>query len=110
MGIIGAIVYFLFLAASQVVSIRVQPQVVLSGGSVKVTCMVPRNSHNRRLVIQLPEYRTSERELRGEEAPRVVDMMFDHIPCHVEEAVCAVENDTGHIQAARVSIEVRGCY
>lgn len=97
------------LLSAERVTIKVSPYVVMAGGTVRVTCRVPRHPENRRLTIGLSNYRESQRDLEGEYAPVTHEVTYEHVPCETDLAYCAVEDSAGRGAVARQNLTVAGC-
>ncbi len=91
------------------VSIRVSSRQVMAGQAMRVQCRVPRDADNRLLEASLSNYQISQRPLEGEQAAVTHDFLFDHIPCVVDVASCAVRAVNHKDAIASVSIQVAGC-
>lgn len=90
-------------------NIRVLPHVVMSGQAVRVTCLVQHRSENRKLIMQIEGYRTSEWTLDGDAAPGVFEVIYEHVPCDVSTASCTLIEDTGKMRVASTPLYVGGC-
>lgn len=90
------------------VSIKVTPQVVMAGHSVRVTCSVPRRSENRSLSAGLVNVQSSDRQLDGDQSRIAWEFVFDHVPCDAELAFCAVHALTRD-SLVTAPIQVAGC-
>lgn len=99
----------LLLLFSSGLSIRITPRIVFLGGAVRLTCKVPPNNNNRWLDAILPGYRSSGQQLEGADAKITYEFLFEHIPCIVDEGVCAVTDNMGDTQYARLPLQVAGC-
>jgi hypothetical protein len=95
-------------AVPQRVSIRVSPLVLMAGGALRVTCVVPRDARNRQLSVALSDYTSSSRQLDGDQARITHEFIFSHVPCVVEDAACQVVGTDGSL-IAKQHIEVVGC-
>lgn len=82
----------LTLSSEPRVSVKVMPTVLFAGGSVRVTCRVPRHPDNRRLTMVLSEYTSHEVQLDGEASSVTHQFIFGHVPCETELAACVVED------------------
>lgn len=87
------------------VSVRVSPNVLSPGGSLTVTCKVPKDARNRQLEIAIVGYTSHIEPLNGENAPSVRQMVFTRVPCGVEEAWCVVNGE----DVAKAKFMVGGC-
>lgn len=92
-----------------IVSIRTNPHVLLANGAMRVTCLVMHRAENRKLIMQIEGYRTSEWELEGESAPGVFEVLYEHMPCGVEIASCTLVETTGKTTRVILPIQVSGC-
>jgi hypothetical protein len=99
---------FLLLAPA-IVGIKVTPRMVMANGYVRIMCLVPHRPTNRQLVIELPGYVRSERQLDGENSPQVFEVGFEHVPCIVEQATCSVVDDLGKVATASAELVRAGC-
>lgn len=91
------------------VSIAVLPSVLMPGDAIRVTCTVPKHPDNRRLLIALPGYSSSDRPIDGSDAAITHRMIFQHVPCDVELAACVVVDNLGKEYPATTQIRVAGC-
>lgn len=98
----------LSLMAPERVSIHAG-SVVMHGSSLRVTCRVPRHPDNRLLEIALDPYRSSWRQLDGEDSMVTHDMMFPHVPCEVFRAVCVLTTNEMKQHYAIKDVQVVGC-
>lgn len=92
-----------------ILSIRVNPRLLLANQAVRVTCLVQHRAENRRLIMQIEGYRSSEWELEGEAAPGMFEVLYEHVPCGTEAASCTLIESTGKATRAALPIEVHGC-
>ncbi len=95
-------------------SIAVTPALVPAGGTVRVTCTVPRHPDNRWLEIGVyygggVVYQSSLRQLDGEAAPITHMMTVDHMPCETVVALCYLIPAVGRQYRAVRAVEVAGC-
>lgn len=81
----------------------------MPGGTVRVTCRVPRDEKNRWLDVGIADLQASRRQLDGEKSRITWEFYFDHIPCGVGEAYCRVITNTGQQSLAHLPIEVTNC-
>lgn len=91
------------------VSATLTPMVVRAGGSVRVTCRVPRDADNRGLEIALVPVQSSFRQLDGAESAITWSLFFEHVPCWAESALCIVHSVGNRDAIARRPLEVVGC-
>lgn len=87
------------------VSVRVAPNVLSPGGSLTVTCKVPKDARNRQLEIAIVGYTSHIEPLNGAGAPSMRQMVFTRVPCGVDEAWCVVNNE----DVAKAKFLVGGC-
>ncbi len=104
----------LLLSAPSRVSIAVLPTIVPAGGTVRVTCTVPRHPDNRWLEIGVyyeggVVYQSSLRQLDGDTAPITHTMLVDHMPCEAVVASCYLIPAVGPQARAVRAVEVVGC-
>ena len=104
----------LLLSTPPRVSIAVVPTVFPVGGTLRLTCTVPRHPDNRWLVLGVyyegsVVYQASERQLDGELAPVTHVMYVDHIPCDATVAQCYLLPSVGPQFRATQSVVVAGC-
>lgn len=83
--------------------------VVMSGGSLRLTCHVPTNPANRRLAYGVLDFSVSERMLDGEHALVTWSTEYKHIPCGLDTAYCLVLSQAGSWTRDVVHFEVAGC-
>ena len=86
--------------------LTVYPNVVDQGGSVRVSCRVPKHADNRQVTLGLTNYTTSSRSLDGAHAPTNFTMTFQHLPCDPGPAFCLVQGVNGryHMETANVLV------
>jgi hypothetical protein len=99
----------LFTSIIAPVTIQVMPHVLQAGGAIRIRCRVVHDAHNRRLILALEGYRTSEWQLDGEAAPALFERVLEHVPCGVEQASCTLINDQEMGYRATAKIVVAGC-
>jgi hypothetical protein len=99
----------LTLSAPARTTIRITPSVVMAGGTIRVTCHTPRAADNRTLTIAIVGYQSSQVQLDGLEAPMTREVLFTHVPCETETAMCEVTTVAGVIEARTAAFEVAGC-
>jgi hypothetical protein len=107
--LVGMLLVMINLMSPSRVSIKVRPAAVMTGGSLVVTCSVPRHSENRKLTVGLNDYVESQMPLEGEGARVTHEIPYDHVPCLVKVAYCVVEDQSGQQFLARTSVLVAGC-
>lgn len=98
-----------YLAIAAAVTIHLMPMVLMAGGTVRVTCRVPRSAENRWLEASIVPYTSDTRQLDGEAAAFTWQFEFSHIPCDAEYAVCAVQTRDGKVTQATSPLHVGGC-
>ncbi len=103
-----AAVCLIALAGDQL-AIRVTPQFVFAGNTIRIRCHVPRDARNRRLVYGLSDYLESERQLDGDRARVTWDFDYPHVPCGAETAYCVVVKHDGSQQAVTARFGIVGC-
>lgn len=101
-------VFALWLYLS-LLSIRINPHVLMANQAIRVTCLVEHRASNRRLIMSVEDYRTSEWELEGEAAPGVFTVLYEHVPCGTETVSCTLVEETGKATRAALPIQVSGC-
>lgn len=104
-----SLILLLLLPLSPIVGIRVNPRLVSANGTVRVTCVVPRRAANRKLVMELEEYRRSEWDLEGEASPQIFETTIEHVPCVTHTAACSVMDELGKGATASVELVRGGC-
>jgi hypothetical protein len=97
------------LLLTPVVSIRVLPSALLANAPLRITCSVPHRPENRKLVIAVEGYWTSEYELEGEAAPAIFQKIYEHVPCGVNAVSCSLTEVGGKVTRAALPIQVSGC-
>lgn len=102
-GIVAAVM----LSAPRV-SIRAT-QVVMSGGTILVTCKVPRNVNNRTLRFGVDGYSTSTKQLDGDQARVTWQMFVEHMPCDIGPAFCEVVTAGGRVDRVELPVTVAAC-
>ncbi len=98
-----------FLLLLNAVSIRVSAQMLLVNSSIRITCVVPHRPENRKLIVAVEGYRTSEYQLDGESAPGVFQNLYDWVPCGVQAVSCTLIESTGKAYRAALPVQVGGC-
>lgn len=91
------------------VSIKVTPQTVMAGGTIRVTCTVPRDPANRMLEVGLYPVQSSQRQLDGADARVTWEFYFDHVPCTAERAVCLLHAQGKGDVFQEATVLVAGC-
>lgn len=97
-----------FASAPARVSVTAYPHVVELGGTVRLTCTVPRDPANRWLDYGVGEDTSSGRQLDGDQAPSVWTMYVRHVPC-ASAAWCIVRLNDGRSFRATTNLLVSGC-
>lgn len=89
-------------------AIRVVPHTVPVGGSIRMTCTVPRAAENRGLIMQVEGHRSHYIQLEGDRAAVTHTFVFQEMPCLGESlrAMCLVQPNS---RRAMTSIVVTGC-
>lgn len=101
-----AVVVLLLAMGKPSLEIHVSPTTLLEGQSVRVQCRVPLNAANRRLQIALEEYRYSEVPIEGDAGPVTTNVQYDHVPCVVSLASCAVLTTNGQVRRITTPLTV----
>lgn len=91
------------------VSIKANPQIVMVGGAVRVTCIVPRVASNRGVTAAIENYRSMYDQLNGEASRITHEFLFERIPCEIGDAVCTLETSNEKPTIARQAIQVANC-
>ncbi len=104
----------LLLSTPTRVSIAVVPAAIPAGGTLRVTCTVPRHPDNRWLEIGVyyeggVVYQSSLRQLDGESAPVTHTMYVTHMPCEAVVASCYLIPAVGPQARVVRAVEVVGC-
>lgn len=81
----------------------------MAGGAVRVTCHVLKHLDNRGLTVALEGYRSSFDQLDGESAAITHQIVYDHVPCDVEQASCTVRDAAGRTFRDVARLHVTGC-
>lgn len=95
--------------AGDSVRASVYTKVILPGGTIRLTCHVPKDADHRLLRMGIEGLRTSERELEGDRAAITHQMYIDHIPCGYDAAFCLVTGATGKPKQASDGFVIGGC-
>lgn len=85
------------------------PRTILAGGTVRLTCSVPRDPDHRWLEMGIEGLRTSGGDLEGERAAITHVMLVDHVPCGTSEAFCRVDGAIHQPERAVAAFLVGGC-
>ena len=100
----------LLLASSEArVSVKVSPQTFYAGATVTVTCTVPRHADNRKVTAIVDGYTLSERQLDGEQAPKMIRFEFKKVPCDAVGVSCVLEDIYHSAHKASAPIQIAGC-
>ncbi len=99
----------LTLASADKVRLDVNPLVLQSGGTVRVTCRVPRHALNREVVWGFENYLADTRQLDGEESRITWEAFFTHMPCDAGNAFCEVKRADGTKARLTQHVEIAGC-
>lgn len=102
------LVLALAAAAVEPVSIHTSSFVVQENQAFRVTCTVPRNPENRRLVMGVEGLRSSDRQLDGDDSPVTHNLFIDHVPCGVGPAFCTLIQSNGKERKAVLAVRVIG--
>lgn len=92
----------------------ITPTAVPVGGSIRITCSVPRHPDNRWLHVGAfyddgAPYRDATDQLDGESARVTHTMLVEHVPCDVGMVMCAVEDNLGRVYRDVRPLVVAGC-
>jgi hypothetical protein len=105
-----AAVLALAAAGDRGLAIRLNPQAILAGNSVWLTCRVTPDARNRKLAFGLAGVQASERQLDGDHAPITWGPIeFKHVPCGAGPAYCIVERQGERPLQAMAELNVGGC-
>lgn len=102
-------IFAVISAANPRIAIKVSPQVVAAGGTIRVTCTVPRDAANRMLEVGLYPVQSSQRQLDGADARVTWEFYFDHVPCAAERAVCLLHAQGKGDAFQEATVLVAGC-
>lgn len=105
-GFILVVLGVLIAGASPNFSLTASPNVVTVGGSVNLSCRVPKHPDNRSISLGLENYTTSTRQLDGEQSPSIFTLKVDHIPCDAGPAFCTVAGVGGRIKSVGANLLV----
>lgn len=108
-AVLLAVVIALTASTPPRVSIKVTPQVVMAGGAIRVTCIVPRDARNRELEVGVYPYLSESRQLDGDAARVTWEFLFEHIPCAAERAVCLLHTQGIGDAFKEAPVQVAGC-
>lgn len=92
-----------------ILTVRINPHVMIVNQAVRVTCLVEHRAVNRCLVMSVEGYRTSVWELEGESAPGVFEVLYEHVPCDTDTISCTLVEVTGKTTRAALPIQISGC-
>lgn len=106
---VGLLTAALILSSPEPLSIRVVNPAVLAGQAIRIYCFVEHAPQNRVLTLAVEGYRTSTWELEGEDAPRVYERLFEHMPCGVDTVSCTLTTEMGRQHRVARPIHVTGC-
>lgn len=99
----------LILAAPTDPKLDVMPKVVFPNGTVRLTCRVPRDSHNRQIELGIEGLHVSTWEMEGEHAPITWQSYESHIDCNVGNVICRVTRDDLKVRGSAYVLTVIGC-
>lgn len=85
-------------------------RVLAEGGSLQLTCHVPRSEDNRWVELGIEGYRSSTIEMEGANSPKTFQILFNRVPCGVGAAYCNVGGIPGsHVMSTKLPVLVSGC-
>lgn len=99
---------YLRLTADKV-TVSLYPRIVQVGAAMRMTCRVPRQPDNRRLLYGVVNFRDSERQLEGENSQVTWEVFVDHVPCEIGKAYCTVVRSDGTYETSTLQPVVAGC-
>lgn len=99
----------LLAQASDKPTVRASSTVIQAGGSVRITCKVPRHALNRGVTWGFSFYTTRFRDLEGEDAPITYEQLFVKVPCDPGVVFCEVTRADGTSARAVSNLLVAGC-
>lgn len=91
------------------ITLAVMPSIVMAGGTIRLTCRIPRRDTNRRLIYGVEDVTRSDRELEGDRAAVTFRAYIDHMPCDAHQAFCILVDASDREERARQSFMVTGC-
>ena len=100
------LVTIMLLAVPPTVDIAIRPRALFAGGAIRVTCRVPRDDRNRGLEMGIGGYTSHFVQLNGSDSAITHEQLFQHIPCNVDTAFCALNSDQ---MIRTATFQVSGC-
>lgn len=100
------LVLLMMAAVDPEVSIRVTPQTMFGGQSLRLTCRVPRDENNRWLEMGVDGYTSSTHQLDGAASRVTWEQMYHHIPCGTERVFCVLTKAGGRTRQVSASVTV----
>lgn len=106
---------FLFLSCAVLtadglpVTIRLSQPSIMEGGHINVVCRVPRNEHNRGLVLGVYNEQNSYWQMDGEASKITFELRVAHISCAAGAAFCSLTLDNGKTRTVVQPFSVAGC-
>lgn len=94
------------LSAGPVVS--VSPQVIMNGGTVRVTCRIPRLPENRRISFGVPGS-MSTIDLEGDNSRSTYQKTIQRVGCFDTPATCILTDNMGKSQISKMDLHIGGC-
>jgi hypothetical protein len=89
------------------IAIVVKPSVLMPGGTLVLTCHVPRDPDNRTLVYGVTGFRENlQRQIDGADAPITWRFEMPHVPCDVGPAYCATIKVSGAVDGVTARFNV----
>lgn len=98
----------LLLLLADAPQLRVYTSVVPRGGTVRLTCMIPRHERNREMQFGF-EGRMSTRKVEGLDGPGAFVREIQDISCFDTEAICLVRRNDDKVLRATAPLMVIGC-
>lgn len=86
-----------------------RPTVLFRGSDMFVRCTIPPDAENRTAFLGVRGYTSSRRNLEGDQAPLVHELLVHHVPCDVGPAFCEVINSAGRSHVVEAPVVVTGC-
>lgn len=110
-GIVAALVTSaVLLANTEHLAIRVDKYVVMSGTELAVTCIIPRDEHNRSLVAAVDPIVLSMKQIDGDTPQQTYRFPFKKITCEATQARCRLHSNDGRADREVVQrIQMAGC-
>ncbi len=99
----------MIVLAALLFAIKLWPAIVFAEADVHLECIVPKAVENRALLFGIQNWTASGRNLDGDQAPAVFELVLHHAPCEAGDAFCEVLTASGSLRRITAPFQVVGC-